>query len=86
MDNIEYLTHASRTLGLVSTVLDQIDWDWLAREIERAETLGPIVEPTAFQEAVSSGVLASNKKLVHATRDYLKTLHKIAEEQGTGTG
>lgn len=81
MDAIEYLTHASRTLGLVSTVLDQIDWDWLAREIERAEALGPILEPTAFQEAVSSGTLANNKKIVQATRDYLKTLHEIAEEQ-----
>lgn len=83
MTNVEYLTQASRTLGLVSTVLDQIDWDWLAREIERAEAIGPILEPTAFQKAVSSGVLASNKKLVQATRDYLKTLHEIAEEQQT---
>lgn len=71
---------ASDVLGVVSTLLDTIDWDELADNISRAEALGPIVMPTEFAASLESGRLANNARAVAATCTYLAALRDVAPD------
>lgn len=75
---------AQNVLGTVSTLLDTVDWDALARQVERADSLGPILDPTAYRDALHSGRLSNNRRAIQATRTYLAELRKIHEGASRG--
>lgn len=75
---------ATNVLGVVSTLLDTVDWDDLARQVDRADSLGPILDPTAYGDALHSGRLDHNRRAIAATRTYLAELRKIHEEADRG--
>lgn len=76
----EQFKQASDVLGLVSSLLDTVDWDDLAADMSRADALGPIVDPTAFARSIANGVAERNRKAIGATRRYLAELREIAPE------
>lgn len=74
---------AANVLGAVSTLLDTVDWDALIALQDRTDSLGPILYPTEYRDALHSGRLGRNAMCLRATRDYLGTLRAIhAQTQG----
>lgn len=68
---------ATDVLGVVSTLLDTVDWARLVRSCQHASAIGPILDPSSFLgDAVDR--LRQNERLVSATAEYLALLHKIA--------
>jgi hypothetical protein len=74
---------AGEAIGLVSSLLDLHDWDWLHEQMQAADTLGPILDPTAYRDALYGGRLGRNQRTIAATRTYLAVLREVFEEQQT---
>jgi hypothetical protein len=70
--------HAATVLGTVSTLLATVDWDDLAAIMDRADTLGPILDPTAYRDSLHNGTLGRNRQVINATRTYLAELRQAA--------
>lgn len=85
-EKIRDLEAVGPILGLVSTALDCVDWDWLATQVGRIDTLGPILEPTAYRDALYSGTLRGNQRVIEATRDYVARLHELTAEREARSG
>lgn len=71
---------AGSVLAAVSTLLDQVDWDQLATDCNRAGTLGPILMPSEFQAGHER--LHTNEAVIRATRTYLAELRRHASAAG----
>jgi hypothetical protein len=78
------LRSAAAVLGVVSTLLDTVDWDQVANDIGHAEALGPIVLPTEFAASLADGVLRRNRQAIDATREYLTALRRLVPPTDQG--
>ena len=82
-----YVVEATAVLQTVSTLLATVDWDRMAADAGRAETLGAILDPTGFMASLHTGVLDRNIRIIRATRTYLAELRALqAEEQAAAIG
>lgn len=62
---LDFKTEADR-LVLVARLVSEIDLNFLLSEVNRAHTLGPIFDPTAYRDALNSGHLNSIAALAQA--------------------
>jgi hypothetical protein len=74
------LKAAGNILAAVSQLLDQVDWHDVARQCERAESVLPITEPTAYRD--HGDTLRRNGRLMRVTATYVDTLRALHEEAG----
>lgn len=78
MTSREYL-NAQQLLQMVAGMLSAIDIDAFLARIDAAETVGPIVDPTLFREAM--GKLEKVKHLAMAARPLIKEAQRQLEEE-----
>lgn len=85
-DTHDDLARATTILGTVSVLLDTVDWDGIKATLDKAESVGPFLDPTAFMRSMESGTFARNRAVVTATITYLDVLRKIDAEIQTNDG
>lgn len=78
-DRIRDLAQAGPLIGFALNALECVDWDHLLRGIEAAHTLGPILDPTAYRNALHSGNLADNADAVRAARDFVAAVQGVKD-------
>ena len=42
---------AQATMGLIGRLADSVDWDAYVATVDRAETIGPIIDPTLYKNS-----------------------------------
>ena len=78
MNRQEYLKTQETIVICSSWILGQkIDFDGFFKRIEKAETLGPILDPTLFQRG--AGDMEKVKRLAEALQTYQQEVKKIKE-------
>lgn len=70
---------AGTILKSIVSLLELVDWQHLVRGLEAAHTLGPIMDPTAYRDALHSGVLDTNGQILRAARDFHAVIAKLRE-------
>ncbi len=73
---------ACTTLGACVQLLGGHDWDALARAIDDADTLGPVIWPAMYEDALWSGRMDTNRRIVAATREFLQTMQQVMAQAG----
>lgn len=74
-DLIRDVPQAAALLSAVVPLFDAVDWDHLLRGIEAAHILGPIMEPTMYRDALHSGQMETNARILRAARDFAAVIH-----------
>jgi hypothetical protein len=78
MDREEYL-NIQFDLGLLVEIVVDMDLDRFLQWIERAETLGPILDPGLYR--LASGKLGNVKRLAEAAKVFQDKVRRQIEEQ-----
>ena len=73
------LAFAGSVLKTVVTLMESVDWQHLVDGIEAAHTLGPILDPTAYRDALHNGTLETNGQVLRAARDFHAAIAKLRE-------
>ncbi len=67
-----------KQVWLVYRILGTIDFDKLLADIERADALGPIVDPTTWRD--NHKAMDVDKRALGAAAKFIGTMKKIEEE------
>ena len=65
----EQVRQLSAALGIARQVLEVVDLDEIGRQLERADSLGVMLDPTAWIRANDSGSLEAQRELVRWARE-----------------
>lgn len=68
---------ASYAVLQATLALSVIDWEWLAKQLDRADALGPILLPSEYRDSLDNGTLDNNKVAVRAARAFLAELRDL---------
>jgi len=79
MTNEEF-TETMNQVSMLSTMVRVMPLKDFAVAIDRAEAVGPIVDPTLYKESLADGGLERLKKLAHAARDFQRVVEEVAAE------
>jgi hypothetical protein len=72
---------AKQALMMAHHMLSQCDWDRWVEECQRAHSIGHIMDPTAYRNALHSGRLESNEAFARAAQTFVRTLNDLSARQ-----
>lgn len=73
---------AKQALMMAHHMLAQYDWAAWVEECQRAHSVGHIVNPTAYRDALFSGRLESNEAFGRAALTFVSTLEALSARAG----
>lgn len=68
------------TLRAIAQLAADLPTAQMVRDMERAEIVGPFLDPTGFQDAVVTGRLARNVRLIRAVHAFAEEMRAIRDE------
>lgn len=71
---------AQQALMMAHHILAQYDWATWVEECQRAHSVGHILNPTAYRDALFSGRLESNEAFGRAALTFVSTLNSLASK------
>jgi hypothetical protein len=81
MEPFDFKAETDRML-LASQVIAALDLDQIIATVDRADSLGPIVDPTAYQNAISKGDMHAVQKLARELKKAVRVFHKDIAPRG----
>ncbi|HAJ45604.1 MAG TPA: hypothetical protein DCL54_03370 [Alphaproteobacteria bacterium] len=73
---------AKQALMMAHHMLSQYDWKAWIEECQRAHSVGHILHPTAYRDALFSGRLESNEAFARAAHTFVSELNRLAAREG----
>lgn len=74
VEQLDRLVHAARVYWMLT---EGIDFDTIGKTLAMADTLGPILEPTAYKGAIYGGRLDQQRDLVKLTKDFRASFARL---------
>lgn len=77
---------ARQALMISHMALARYDWEAWLKDCQHAHSVGHILNPTAYRDALHSGRLENNEAFARAAQTFVATLDELAAKQpGTAT-
>jgi hypothetical protein len=75
------LEMAKMSLQLAHATLAPFDWQAWIDDCQNAHSVGHIIDPTAYRDALHSGRLESNEAFARAALTFLRTLDELVAKE-----
>ncbi len=80
MASQENAANAWQSVQMCSVILDQFDWPEVSRVMNRAHSVGHIIDPTGYRDLLRNKTVEDNVKIAKAVDTFLTTLRQIKAE------